>query len=86
MDGDFFWNIHEFWEVESMQDDARGAHVAVGCAPDPRGNLVRRLLPFFCRKKANIREHIVLKVSFQSDLWISENIRNRERAESGAQK
>ena len=29
---DFFWNICEFWEVESMRDDARGAHEGEGHA------------------------------------------------------
>ena len=32
-DGDFFWNTCEFWEVESMRDDARGAHEGEGRAP-----------------------------------------------------
>ena len=50
-----------FWEVESTQDDARGAHEAGWHAPDPRGHPVRRLMPFFSRKKANIRIEIVLK-------------------------
>ena len=50
-----------------------------GRAPDPRGHLVRRLMPFFRRKKANIRIKIV---SSQSELRISGNIRNGERGES----
>ena len=59
-DVDFFWNICDFWEVKSTRDDARGAHEAGGApqggggAPDPRGHHVRRFLPFFRRKKANI--------------------------------
>ena len=32
-DGDFYWNTYEFWEVESMRDDARGAHEGEGRAP-----------------------------------------------------
>ena len=54
-----------------MRDDARGAHEAGGMpkgggrAPDPRGHPVRRLLPFFRRKKANIWIKIVFK--FQSN-------------------
>ena len=32
-----------------------------GRALDPRGHPVRRLMPFFRRKKANIRIEIVLK-------------------------
>ena len=55
-------------------------------APDPRGHPVRRLLPFFRRKKANIRRKIMFKVSIQSELRISGNIRNSERAECGTQK
>ena len=62
MDGDFFWNICEFWEVESTREDARGAHEAGGrCAPNPRGHPVRRLVPFFHRKKANIWIEIISK-------------------------
>ena len=59
--GDFFWNICDFWEEKSTRDDARGGHEARGRAPDPRGHPVRRLMPFFRRKKANIRIEIVLK-------------------------
>ena len=50
-----------------MRDDARGGHEVGGApqgvrrTPDPRGHPVRRLEPFFCRKKANIRIEIVLK-------------------------
>ena len=54
-----------------------------GGAPDRRGHPIRRL---FRRKKANIWKQIVLKVSIQSELLISENIRNGERAESKTQK
>ena len=67
IDEDYVWNIYEFWEVESTRDDARGAHEAGGApqgggrAPDPRGQSVRRLVPFFLRKKANFRIEIVLK-------------------------
>ena len=56
-DGDFFWNICDFWEKESTRDDDRGGHEAGGApqgvrrALDPRGNIVRWLEPFFRRKK-----------------------------------
>ena len=59
--GDFFWNISDFWEKESTRDDARGAHKVGGCAPGPFGHSVRRLVPFFHHKKANIRIKIMLK-------------------------
>ena len=52
-----------------------------GRAPYPRGPLVRRLTPFFGRKKANFRRKIWAKVSIQSELRISGYIRNGERAE-----
>ena len=29
-DGEYFWNIYEFWEEESTRDDAQGAHKAGG--------------------------------------------------------
>ena len=60
-DGDFFWNICEFWEVESTRDDARGAPKGEGRALGPCGQSVRQLVPFFRRKKANIRIEIMLK-------------------------
>ena len=66
-DGDCFWNIYDFWEENSMRYDARGAHEAGGVpqgirhALGPRGHPVRRLVPFFRRKKANIQIEIVLK-------------------------
>ena len=59
--GDFIWNICDFWEEESMRDDARGAHEGEGRALGPRGHSIRRLVPFFGRKKDNIRIKIVLK-------------------------
>ena len=67
-DGDLFWNIYEFWEVESSRDGARGGHEVGGApqgvrrAPDLRGHPVRRLGPFFRRKKANFRIEIVSKI------------------------
>ena len=67
IDTDFFWNIYDFWEEKSTRDGARGGHEAraracpLGRAADPRGPLVRRLMPFFRRRKANIQIEIVLK-------------------------
>ena len=63
----FFWNICEFWEVESTREDARVAHEAGGApqgvrrALDPCGHPIRRLVPYFRRKKANIQIKTVSK-------------------------
>ena len=86
-DGEYFWNIWEKWEEESMRDSARGGHEAGGAPtypgrpPDPRGPLVRQLLLFFGGKKAIFWKNIWAKVSIQSELRISGYIRNGERAE-----
>ena len=45
-----------------MRYDARGGPRGRGRALGPRGHPVRRLEPFFCRKKANIRIEIVFKI------------------------
>ena len=49
---------------ETMPEGPRGRGHAPGgrCALDPRGHPVRRLVPFFHRKKANIQIKIVSKV------------------------
>ena len=79
MDGDFFWNIYDFWEVKSTRNGVRGGHEVGGralpprCAPDPRGPPVRRLTLFFWRKKANFMRRIWAKDSPPTgvtDLWI----------------
>ena len=54
-----------------------------GRAPHPPGPLVRRLMPFFGRKKANFWKKIWVKVSIQSELRISGYKRNGEGAEFG---
>ena len=65
--GELFWNICDFWELESMQTEAHAAHhppahqrrarrAVVGC-----GLLERRLELSFGRKEAYIRKKIVLK-------------------------
>ena len=88
MDGELFWNICDFWEVKSTRDGARGGHEAGGVpgptrrAPNPHGPLVRRLLLYFGRKKANFWKKIWAKVSIQSELQISRYKRNGARAES----
>ena len=87
-DGDFFWNIYDFWEEESMRDDARGAHEVGGAhqggrrALDSPRPLVRWLTLFFFRTKENFTRKIWAKDSPQSELWISDYKRNGEGAES----
>ena len=86
--GELFWNICDFWELESLQTESRGGHnppgsdpwawrVVVGCA-----HLVRRLELYFGRKKANFLKKIWVKVSIQSELRISGYLRNGEGVES----
>ena len=88
MDGDFVWNIYDFWEVKSMRNGVRGGHETGERAHPPRralgsrGPPVRRLTLFFCRKKANFMRKIWAKDSTQSELWISGYKRNGARAES----
>ena len=66
--GEHFWNIYDFWEEKSKRDGARGGHEAGGApqgvrrAMGPRGHPVRRLVPYFRRKKDNIRIEIVSKI------------------------
>ena len=87
-DGELFWNICDFWEEESTRDDARGGHETGAhghsrwVRPHPRGPLVRRLMPFFGRKKANFWKTIWAKVSIQSELRSSRYKGNGEGAES----
>ena len=65
--GELFWNIWYFLEEESTRNSVRGGHETGGRALPPRhawhsrGPPVRRLMPLFRRKKANIRIEIVLK-------------------------
>ena len=63
--GDFFWNIYEFGKKNQCETMPEGA-MRQGRALGPRSHSVRRLVPFFRRKKANIRIEIVLK--FQPNL------------------
>ena len=66
-DGDFFGIYMIFGKKKPRETmlkggTRQGARPRGGrCAPDPRGHTVRRLVPFFCRNKANIRIEIVLK-------------------------
>ena len=89
-DGAYFWKI---WKIRKENQCepvpevvTRQGAPPIRARPYPREPTVRRLTLFFCRKKANIRKKITTKVSGQSELRISGNIRNGERAESGTQK
>ena len=65
--GELFWNICDFWELESPRTEAHTAHKTPGRAPGPWhvvvgcAHLVRRLELYFGRKEAYIRKKIVLK-------------------------
>ena len=64
--GEFFWNICDFWEVESMQTEAHGLHKPPWRGPprravEPCGHTVSQLGLFFGRKEAYIEKKIVLK-------------------------
>ena len=87
-DGELFWNIWDFPEEESTRNGVRGGHETGGCAL-PLGHImgsrrppVRRLTLFFWRKKANFMRKIWAKDSPQSELQISEYLRNGEGVES----
>ena len=88
-DGDFFWNIYDFWEVKSTRNGVRGGHETGGRALPPgrdlgsRGPPVRRLTLLFWCKKANFMRKIWAKDSPQSELRISEYKGNGEGVESG---
>ena len=89
---ELFWNICDCWEVKSTRDGARGGHETGAhdhfkwACPPPSWALVRRLMPFFGRKKSNFWKNIWAKVSIQSELRISEYKRNGARAESETEK
>ena len=78
--GDFF-GIYMIFGKKNPRETVPEVATRQGRAPDPRGPPVRRLMPFFGRKKANFREKITAKVSIQSELRISIYIRNGEKAE-----
>ena len=60
--GDLFWNICDFWDLESMQTEAHTAHKTLGHAPGPwrvvvgYAHLIRRLELYFGRNEAYIRK------------------------------
>ena len=88
MDGDFFWNIYDFLEVQSTRNRVQGGHEVGGApyaprrAPDPRGPPVRRLTLSLWHKKANFMGKIWAKDSPQSELRISRYKGNGEGVES----
>ena len=86
--GELFWNICDFWELESLQTGAHSAHktpghalgarrMVVGCA-----HLIHRLELYFECKQAYILKNRV-KISAQSELRISGNIRKGFRPDLG---
>ena len=89
MDGELFWNIWDFPEEESTRNGVQGGHETGGHALPPwraldsRGPPVRRLMLFFCRKKANFTRKIWAKYSPQSELRISRYKGNSEGVETG---
>ena len=58
--GELFWNLCDFWEVESTQTGAHSAHNPPGHAPGPRRSqvyyapLLSWLGALFWRKKDNL--------------------------------
>ena len=84
---ELLWNICDFWELESTQMEAHSHHNTRGCARQPRpvvvyrALLVSRLELYFRRKEAYIQKNHV-KISAQSELQISQNIRNGFRPEN----
>ena len=84
---DFFWNICEFWEVESTRDDARGVHKGVGRAPGGRARpgpswpLRKAVCALLSPQESQYPDKNRVKISAQLELRISGNIRKGERAE-----
>ena len=87
--GELFRNICDFWELQSPQSEAHTAHktpgrargawlAVVGCA-----HLIRRLELYFGCKETYIRKKKYVKISAQSELQISRNIRNSFRPDLG---
>ena len=78
---ELFWNIFDFWELESPQTGAHTAHKTPGRDPGARSmvvgfaHLVRWLELYFGHKESYILENRV-KISAQSELHVSRNIRN----------
>ena len=87
--GELFWNICDFWELESPQTEAHTDHKTPGCARGPWhavagcAHLVRRLDIYFRNNEAYIWKKNCVKISAQSELRISRNIRNGFRPDQG---
>ena len=88
-DGDFFWNIFDFWEEESTRDDARGAHEGEGrtpggqARPGPSWPLHKEVGAILSPQERPYPDRNCVRISAQSELRISGNLRNGERAELG---
>ena len=78
--GELFWNICDFWEVESSQTGAHSHHKTPRPARQPKRvwvvpfSNVGRSSTSGARKLISRKKRV--KISAQSELWISGNIRN----------
>ena len=78
--------------MESTRDDVRGAHEGEGRAPGgqahpgPSWPLRKEVGALLSPQEIQYPDTNRVKISAQSELRISENIRNAERPESGTQK
>lgn len=88
IDGELFWNIYDFWEVESTQTGAHSDHNSRAHRAAP--GMPRYLVPSSnvgSGPSSGTRKIIYgkkcVKISAQSELGISENLRNREGPDVG---
>ena len=88
----FFWNIYDFWEEESTRGDARSAHKPCrrGQGVGPRQArlwpLLKAVGALLSPQERKYPEENRVKISAQSELRISRNLRNGESQNLGAQK
>ena len=78
--GELFWNICDFWDLESMQTEAHIGHKTPGrargpwCAVVGCAHLVRQLDLYFRHKEAYIRKKFVLKSQHNQSSYGSSGI------------
>ena len=58
---EIFFGIYVIFGKKNQRDTMPEGATRQQVRPDPHGHPVRRLMPFFRRKKANIRINIMLK-------------------------